>query len=281
MLNGTGLKDKKVLVTGAGRGIGLGIARSFARAGAALWLHYRHRTPELSRLAEETASSGKAPRPRLFAADLGTPAGVEALFDAVDSEWGRLDAAVNNAGWDPGDVPWDRIDHDVYERLAGINIRGTLFCCLREMKLMRGTDADKDDGNVDANIDGNGGVAGGGSIINIGSVHMNSTVPGRTLYAASKGAIHAMTGSLALEGGPLGIRVNNIAPGYIAVERLSGAPGFDAQVIAGGIPLRRLGLPEDVAELAMFLASPESSFITGQSIVIDGGVERKLARASR
>jgi NAD(P)-dependent dehydrogenase (short-subunit alcohol dehydrogenase family) len=241
------LKGKKALVTGAARGIGLGIAQVLAAAGAELLLHCRSESPELHALG--------AP---FVKADLGCPEGVATLFAEVERRWGRLDVAVNNAGWDPGDLPWQDIDEALYEKLSGINIRGTLFCCLREMKLMPE----------------------GGSIINIGSVQMNSTVPGRVLYATSKGAIHSMTGALALEGGPLGIRVNNIAPGYIEVDRMRSAPGFDAAQIAKGIPLQRLGKPEDVGDLVVFLASDASSFLTGQSIVLDGGVERKLARSS-
>ena len=109
---------------------------------------------------------------------------------------------------------------------------------------------------------------------------MNTTVTGRILYAASKGAIHSMTGALALEAGPRGIRVNTIAPGYIAVERMISRPDFDEKEIAAGIPVRRLGLPEDVGELAVFLASDKAGFIHGETIVIDGGVNRKLARSA-
>lgn len=241
------LTGKTALVTGAARGIGLGIARAFAAAGAKLLLHGRTESPEVQALGTP-----------FITADLGTPEGVDALFAGVDRHGGRLDIAVHNAGWDPGDVPWRDIDFALYEKLAGLNIRGTFFCCLNAMKRMPD----------------------GGSIITIGSVHMDSTVPGRALYATSKGAIHAMAGALALEGGPLGIRVNNIAPGYIAIERTRSAPDFDAAAVAHGIPVRRLGAPADVGALAVFLASDASTFLTGQSIVLDGGVERKLARGS-
>ncbi len=244
------LTGKKALVTGAARGIGLGIARALAGAGAEVLLHYRRESGEMREI-EGTV--------HFFQAELDCPEGVESLFAEVKRLWGKLDIAINNAGWDPGDVPWESIDYELYEKLTGMNIRGTLFSCLNEMKLMPG----------------------GGSIINIGSVQMNSTVPGRVLYATSKGAIHSMTGALALEGGPKGIRVNNIAPGYIVVDRVSAQPGFEPEEIVAGIPLRRLGTPRDVGECAVFLASEKSSFITGQSLIVDGGVERKLARSSR
>ena len=250
------MKGKKVLVTGAGKGIGRGIALAFARAGAKLFLHYRSNPAEAQSLQNEIAAlGGKA---IVFQADLADQKELDAMFGAVRQQWGTLDAAVNNAGWDPGTVALDDIDEKLYYRLTDMNIKGTLFCCLRELDLMQS----------------------GGSIINLGSVQMNTTVTGRILYATSKGAIHSMTGALALEAGPRGIRVNTIAPGYIAVERMISRPGFDEKEIAAGIPVRRLGLPEDVGELAVFLASDKAGFIHGETIVIDGGVNRKLARSA-
>ena len=118
-----------------------------------------------------------------------------------------------------------------------------------------------------------------GSIINIGSVQQDTTVPGRTLYAMSKGAIHALTGELALEAGEFGIRVNNIAPGFIEVERLKASPSYNREGVAADIPLGRVGTPEDVGNLAVFLASAESGFISGDTIIADGGLHRRLARS--
>ena len=250
------MKDKKVLITGAAKGIGRGIALAFARAGAQLFLHYRSNPEEAQSLLDEVGSLGA--EAVIFRADLSKMNELEAMFEAIREQFGKLDAAVNNAGWDPGAVVSEDIDEKLYYRLTDLNIKGTLFCCLRELDL----------------------ITQGGSIINLGSVQMNTTVPGRVLYAASKGAIHSMTGALALEAGPRGIRVNTIAPGYIAVERMISRPDFDEKEIAAGIPVRRLGLPEDVGELAVFLASDKAGFIHGETIVIDGGVNRRLARFS-
>ena len=152
------------------------------------------------------------------------------------------------------------IDWREYEKLASVNIRGTLFSSLREIALMKRKPA-------------------GGSIINIGSVQQDTTVPGRTLYAMSKGAIHALTGELALEAGEFGIRVNNIAPGFIEVERLKASPSYNREGVAADIPLGRVGTPEDVGNLAVFLASAESGFISGDTIIADGGLHRRLARS--
>ncbi len=250
------MKGKKVLVTGAGKGIGRGIALAFAKAGADLFLHYRSDPAEAKSLQAEIAALGG--KSIVFQADLADQKELDAMFGAIRQHWGTLDAAVNNAGWDPGAVALDDIDEKLYYRLTDMNIKGTLFCCLRELELM----------------------GRGGSIINLGSVQMNTTVPGRVLYAASKGAIHSMTGALALEAGPRGIRVNTIAPGYIAVERMTARPDFREDEVAAGIPVRRIGKPEDVGELAVFLASDQAGFISGETIVIDGGVNRKLARFS-
>ena len=185
---------------------------------------------------------------------------LNAMFDTIEREWGTLDAAVNNAGWDPGMVPLEEVTPELYEKLASVNIRGTLFSSLREIALMKRNPA-------------------GGSIINIGSVQQDTTVPGRTLYAMSKGAIHALTGELALEAGEFGIRVNNIAPGFIEVERLKASPSYNREGVAADIPLGRVGTPEDVGNLAVFLASAESGFISGDTIIADGGLHRRLARS--
>lgn len=251
----TSLAGKRALVTGAGKGIGRGIALALARAGAELFLHYRSNPEEAESLRREIGGKTHA-----FRADLARDEERDAMFAELESVWGGLDIAVNNAGWDPGFVPFDSIDPALYYRLSDINIKGTLFCCLREIALMRRNPA-------------------GGSIVNIGSVQQDTSVKGRTLYAMSKGAIHAMTGQLALEAGPFGIRVNNIAPGYIEVERMSAVPGFDRGEVAGDIPVGRIGKVDDVGEFAAFLASDAASFITGQTMAIDGGVSRKLARS--
>ncbi len=246
---------KRVLVTGAAKGVGRGIARVFAEAGATLLLHYRSNPAEAESLREELSAFGSPVH--LCRGDLGTEAGIETLFSEVERVFGSLDVAVNNAGWDPGYVPLESIDYEFYRKLTDMNIKGTLFCCLNEFRLMRSSGR-------------------GGSIINIGSIQMEATVPGRTLYAMSKGAIHSLTGELALEGGPVGIRVNCIAPGYIEVERLSGAAGFNRDQIAAGIPVHRLGMPRDIGECALFLASERASFVNGQTFLVDGGVSRKL-----
>ncbi len=252
------LKNKRALVTGAAKGIGRGIALALAEAGADLFLHYRSKPDEAESLQTLIREQGR--QAHIFRADLGKDDDIAALFREIKQVWGGLDIAVNNAGWDPGNVPRESIDVNLYSQLTDINIKGTLFCCLREIELMRK--------HSDA-----------GSIINIGSVQQETSVPGRTLYAMSKGAIHSMTGQLALECGSFNIRINNIAPGYIEVERMAKGSNFNREDVASDIPIGRIGSVKDVGELTVFLASSSSEFITGQTLTIDGGVSRKLARS--
>lgn len=255
------LSGKRILITGAAKGIGAGIAEVFAENGADLLLHYRSSPEEAEALKTRLSAFGGAIH--LCRADLGTKEGIETLFAEADRVFGGLDAAVNNAGWDPGYMALEDITFENYEKLTSMNIRGTLFCCLNEIRRMRRN------------------TPSGGSIVNIGSVQMETSVRGRTLYAASKGAIHSMTGQLSLECGKDHIRINAIAPGYIEVARMTEAPGFNREEIADGIPVGRLGEPRDIGEMALFLVSGRSTFLSGQTIIVDGGVSRKLARGAK
>lgn len=250
MMKPDSMNGKRVLVTGASRGIGEGIARSFSKAGAELFLHYRTDSKLVEKLASELGGNV-----HLYRADLGKDGELSGMFAEIEKVFGTLDCAVNNAGWDPGFMPLEEVTPEMYYKLTDMNVKGTLFCCMNEIRLMKEH---------------------GGSILNIGSVQQDTTVPGRTLYALSKGAIHSMTVQLALEGGPLGIRVNNILPGYIEVPRMNTTPD-----IAEGIPVRRIGQGRDIGELCVFLASEGATFINGADIPVDGGVSCKLARGSR
>ena len=241
------LKGKRVLVTGASRGIGAGVVKAFSAAGAKVFLHYRSDKVLAEKIASELPGEV-----HLFRADLGKADELEALFSEIKNIFGGLDAAVNNAGVVLPALEPEEITDEKYHQLTDVNIRGTLFCCLREIALMRGH---------------------GGSIINIGSVHQDTTVPGWTLYAMSKGAIHGMTGQLAIQEGKNGIRVNNILPGYIDVDK-----EIVDEAVNLSIPVRRAGVPDDIAQCCLFLASEKSAFINGADITVDGGVGRKLAR---
>ena len=129
------LSGKRILVTGAAKGIGAGIAEVFAENGADLLLHYRSSPEEAENLKQRL--SGKGGTIRLCRADLGTEEGLQSLFAEVNRVFGGLDAAVNNAGWDPGFMPLENVTFERYAKLTDMNIRGTLFCCLNEIRLMR------------------------------------------------------------------------------------------------------------------------------------------------
>ena len=217
------LSGKRILITGAAKGIGAGIAEVFAENGADLLLHYRSSPEEAEALKTRLSAFGGAIH--LCRADLGTKEGIETLFAEADRVFGGLDAAVNNAGWDPGYMALEDITFENYEKLTSMNIRGTLFCCLNEIRRMRRN------------------TPSGGSIVNIGSVQMETSVRGRTLYAASKGAIHSLTGELALEGGVADLpheKVPEVAGGQLGVDRL-GIAGDHGAVHQDG-PLRTHGL---------------------------------------
>ncbi|MDA3797608.1 MAG: glucose 1-dehydrogenase [Kiritimatiellae bacterium] len=253
------LQGKNALVTGAGKGIGRGIALSLAKAGANVCIHYRSDDDEAKSLEKEILDEGV--KCLVIKADLSNFFELEAMFAKIKETWKSLDTAINNAGWDPGYMDVTTISEELFNKLSDVNIKGTLFCCLNEIDLMKNNST-------------------GGSIINIGSVQQDTSVKGRTLYATSKGAIHSMTGQLALECGELGIRVNNVAPGYIEVERMNKSAEFNRDQVAKDIPIGRIGNTNDVGEFVVYLASDKAGFITGQTLIIDGGVSRKLARTN-
>lgn len=245
------LHNKVALVTGSATGIGRGIALEFAREGATVVINYLDEEDRANALVEELTSLGR--EVLAWRADVSRRASREALFSGVAARFGKLDVLVNNAGVDPGDIPFLALEEEQYEAIASVNIRATLFCAQAAAQLM-----------VERGIPGR--------IINISSVRSRLTTPGRTAYSASKGAVDAMTRAMALDLAPYAITVNAIAPGFIEVERTVRARDTAARTI----PARRVGFPSDVGALAVFLASAEASFLTGQIIGCDGGSSVKL-----
>jgi glucose 1-dehydrogenase/3-oxoacyl-[acyl-carrier protein] reductase len=242
-----------VLVTGAGRGVGRGIALEFGRAGAHVVVHYLE---EHEQAQELCALLGRGAT--CIQADISRTEDRDRMFSRIAGEFGRLDVLVNNAGFDPGTRHFLDLNESEYEQVLGVNVRGTLFCAQAAAQMM-----------IDAAIPGR--------IINISSIHSHLTTPGRTAYATSKGAIDAMTRALAIDLAAYAITVNSIAPGFIEVERtIDAMPGYDRAVVGSSIPAGRVGLPCDVGALAVFLASSQASFITGQIIGCDGGSSVKL-----
>jgi 3-oxoacyl-[acyl-carrier protein] reductase len=245
------LFEKVAIVTGASKGIGAGIAAALAAAGARVVVNYSSDREGAERVAQEIADSGS--KAIAVGADVSKTAEVARLFKEVDSEFGRLDVLVNNAGvFRFGD--FTEITQEGFQLHYNINVLGTIFATQEAIKRF-GAD--------------------GGSIINLSSIVGSHPVTGALLYASTKGAIETLTRGLALELAPRKIRVNAIAPGHTETEGNVAAGTFAGgagAVLAGKTPLGRLGRVTDIAPLAVFLASDESAWITGEVIRASGGL---------
>lgn len=244
------LTGKTAIVTGASKGIGAGIARALAVEGAAVIVNYASSQAEAEALVSTiTAAGGKATAVR---ADVSRKAEAEALVAAAISTYGRLDILVNNSGV-YNMAPIDALTEDAFHWMMNINVLGTLLT----------TQA------ASAHL------AEGGSIINISSVVSRITPPNSAIYTATKGAVDALTGTLARELGPRQIRVNAINPGLVVTEgtSASGIIGSEMeQAILSQTPLGRVGTVDDIAPVAVFLASDDSRWVTGETIITSGGL---------
>lgn len=245
------LTDKIAVITGAGSGIGRAAAWAFVGEGAIVGLLDRN-AEAVERLADEL---GPASFP--LVADVAQETAVERAFAAVDRRGGRLDVLYNCAGVEMigQDTRAHELDLAVWEQTLAINLTGYFLCCKYGLRLMvRG---------------------GGGSIINCGSpTALTGCGAGSEAYSASKGGVMAFTRVLAIDYARDGIRVNSVVPGTINTPMnapVLGDPVQRAALIAGE-PIGRLGTPEDLAGIAVFLASDESSFATGASFIVDGGL---------
>lgn len=245
------LAGKVAVVTGAAKGIGAGIARELAAAGAAVVINYASDREGAARtVADITAKGGKA---IAVQADVSKAADVKRLFDETRKAFGRLDVLVNNAGIYKF-FPLEELTDAEFQRQFGTNVFG-LLQVTREAVPHFGAD--------------------GGSIINISSIATRMTPPGTSVYSGTKGAVDAITGVLAKELAPKKIRVNAINPGGVETEGLhaAGVPGsdFEKQMVAQ-TPLGRLGQPSDIGPVALFLASSDSGWLTGEIVQASGGM---------
>jgi glucose 1-dehydrogenase/3-oxoacyl-[acyl-carrier protein] reductase len=245
------LKDKIALVTGAGRGIGRGIAEVFADEGAHVAINYLENPEEAERVAEYVRSKG--PRAMTVHADVARRDQVEPMFDRVWSELGPIDVLVNNAGIETI-VPFLDLTDEQWTRLTDTNLRGGWLC---SQVYCRRVVADKRTGNV----------------VNIGSIQAAKVLPGRTHYAPTKLGLEALTRNMSAEMTPLGIRVNCVHPGLIETDMTAWvmkSPDILPLVLAQ-ISLGRAGQPREIGHVVAFFASDEASYLTGQSIHVDGG----------
>jgi len=241
---------KRVLVTGAGTGIGREIALEFCRQGADVVFHYSHSKAGAESAVEQALELG-AGKVTALAADFRDHQSTVGLARQAIEFLGGIDVLVNNAGITMN-RPFEQVTLEQFETIYAVNIRAMFFLTQAVVPTMA--------------------RQGGGAVINLTSVHALEALPEHTVYAGTKGAIVAFTRVLAIELAPRNIRVNAIAPGAVEVENHHVAiPDYDAEAFGKVIPAGFVGQPTDVAKVAVFLAGDDARYIVGQTLVVDGG----------
>ncbi|MBI2207495.1 MAG: 3-oxoacyl-ACP reductase FabG [Candidatus Rokubacteria bacterium] len=249
MIGSLPLDGRVALVTGTSRGLGRALAPALAAAGAAVACTARNAADADATAADVTAKGGQA---RGYRLDVARPAAIVEAVAAVERDFGRVDVLVNNAGVTL-DKPSVDVTDDEWDAVLGTNVGG-MFRCARAVA----------PGMI---------ARGGGKIVNIGSMYGRIGVARYAAYCASKAAVEALTRSLAVEWARHGIQVNCVAPGYLNTDipREALADERTRTLFLSKIPARRIGEPEEIAPLVVYLASPASDLMTGQTLHIDGG----------
>jgi 3-oxoacyl-[acyl-carrier protein] reductase len=243
------LKDQVAIVTGGSRGIGRGIVKAFAAEGAKVACIYRGNQEAAESLVQEVKQSGGTAL--ALQCDVTKADEVERVIERIEKELGPVQILVNNAGI-IRDGLFVGMSSEDWNAVLATNLGGAFnFCRALAMKLARLRK---------------------GRIINISSVSADCANPGQTNYAASKGAINSFTRALAVELAKRGVTVNAIAPGFIETDMSEAVRNKAGDRIAKAVPLKRLGQPEDIARVAVFLASEDAAYITGQVLTVDGGL---------
>jgi 3-oxoacyl-[acyl-carrier protein] reductase len=243
------LTGSVALVTGGSRGIGAAISLELAAAGATVAVNYARNADAAAAVCGEIVDAGGTAH--AIAGDVATPDGARALVEQVEADVGPIDALVCNAGITRDNLIM-KLGVDDWRAVIDTNLGGAFFCCQAVSRPMLKRRR--------------------GAIVTLSSIVGVHGNPGQTNYAASKAGLIGLTKSLAKELGARGIRVNAIAPGYIATELTDALPEPAREAILAGTPLGRLGEPADVARAVRFLVSDDAAFITGDVLAVDGGL---------
>jgi 3-oxoacyl-[acyl-carrier protein] reductase len=245
------LQGKVAVVTGASKGIGAGIAKGLAAEGASVVVNYSSSKEGADRVVKEITDKGG--RAIAVQGSVAKAADVERIFAETKKAFGHLDILVNNAGVYEFKAI-EEITEEHYDWIFGTNVKGLLLATKEALKHFNGN---------------------GGSIINIGSAVTEVHPPASAVYTGTKGAVDAITRTLAKELGPKKIRVNSINPGVVETEGTHSAGFIGSDFIKqfeAQTPLGRIGQPDDIASIAVFLASPDSAWLTGELLVASGGL---------
>ena len=242
-------KDKIVLVTGGATGIGRAAALAFGRRGALVIVAGRRRTEGENAVAalSEIGAAG-----RFIATDVTKPADLENLHQEILKDHGRLDVAFNNAGYQEPRASITDQDVSLYDRVFDTNVRSVWLALRLQIRIM----ASQGKGTI---------------VVNTSVSGMRNPNPGLAIYSASKAAIISLTRSAAMEYAETGVRINAVAPGRVVTDMMLASKIMDMAAVAAGLPLRRMGQPEEVAEAVVWLASDAASFVVGHVLCTDGG----------
>ncbi|MEM7525234.1 MAG: glucose 1-dehydrogenase [Pseudomonadota bacterium] len=239
---------KVALVTGGATGIGAATSRALAARGARVIIAARREEKAEATIADIEAQGGCA---EFIRTDLTDPTQIDALHDRILDTHGQLDIAFNNAGYQEAKAPLVDQPPDVYAQVFDTNVRAVFLSLRRQIQAMAGT--------------------GGAIVVNASVSGMRNPNPGFSIYSASKAAVISMTKSAAMEAAEQGVRINVVAPGRVMTDMMLASKVMDLKAVAAGLPLRRMGEAEEVANAVIWLASDAASFVVGHVLTVDGG----------
>ena len=239
---------KVALVTGGATGIGRAAALALARRGATVVIAGRRPAEGEKAVAAVEAAGGTA---RFIATDVTRPDEIAALHCMIVADHGRLDIAFNNAGYQEPRAPLAEQDDGLYDRVFDTNVRSVFLCLQHQIRHMA--------------------ERGGAIVVNTSVSGLRNPNPGLALYSASKAAVISLMRSAAMEYAEKGVRINGVAPGRVVTDMMLASKIMDMRAVAAGLPVRRMGQPEEVAEAVVWLASGAASFVVGHVLCTDGG----------